>query len=86
MSHTTQDNHNSQQVQHLQEKINDITNEIIHNDSTVKSLRKKRLHIQLQMWDTCPHVWYRDGSAASDDIHKYYCKHCGLYKSRDLYT
>ena len=89
MSHTTQDKHNSQHVQHvqhLQEKINDITNEIIHNENTLKSLRKNRLNIQLEIWDTCPHVWQRDPSAAFDDMYKYYCKHCGLYNSRNLYT
>ena len=89
MSNNIKDTNNIQcteDVQFLQEKINYITNEIIHNENTIKSLRKNRLNIQLEIWDTCPHVWQRDPSAAFDDMYKYYCKHCGLYNSRNLYT
>ena len=88
MNNNIKDTNNIQcteDVQFLQEKINYITNEIIHNENTIKSLRKNRLNIQLEIWDTCPHVWQRDPNAAFDDMYKYYCKKCGLYNSRNLY-
>ena len=69
----------------LQDTLRSISKKIMEHEMTIKHLRQQQKKTRLQLWDLCDHTWCRDLSAASDDIHKYYCKTCNLYKSRKLY-
>ena len=77
---------NTDVVKQLINKKYNIINNIIHHKNKVASLKFDKNMIDLQIWDTCEHTWIRDRSAMFDDIHKYNCSKCSLYKSRRLYV
>jgi hypothetical protein len=72
-------------VESLQHTLQIISTNIMKHEASIQSLRHQQNNTRLQIWDLCEHTWHRDVSAASDDIYKYYCKTCNLYKSRNLY-
>ena len=63
----------------------DIIQHIYSLEQDIKQMKQKKNEIELLLWDNCDHVWTRDSSACFDDIHKYYCTECSLYKDRRLY-
>ena len=63
-----------------------IINNIIYHKNKVTALHFNKNMIDLQIWDTCDHTWIRDHSAMFDDIDKYICSKCTLYKRRRLYV
>ena len=58
---------------------------IVTLEQDIKQMKQKKRTIELLLWDNCDHEWIRDTSACFDDIHKYYCQECSLYKDRRLY-
>ena len=41
--------------------------------------------MQRKLWDECAHEWVRDYNAPFDDLCKWFCKHCTLWKDRRHY-
>ena len=62
-----------------------IIKHIVTLEQEIKQMKQKKSKIELLLWDNCDHEWTRDTSACFDDIHKYYCQECSLYKDRRIY-
>ena len=65
---------------------NNILNEISDLKNLIIKLKEEEKMIDKILWDKCEHVWTLDNSSADDDLCKRYCKTCGLYQNRYLYT
>ena len=68
----------------LQQK-KELLQEIVKYENDLLVLKKKKHDLELAIWDDCEHEWQRDVTAAFDDICKYRCYKCNLYKNRNLY-
>ena len=73
----------------VEQLLSEIQNkQILLNNLTEweKQLQKDIKVIELNLWDTCTHKWVRDYNAPFDDICKWMCNQCGLYRDRDMYA
>ena len=42
--------------------------------------------MELKLWDICDHEWIRDTFAMHDDLCKWQCKYCTLWRDRGIYS
>lgn len=50
-----------------------------HTDA-IKEIRDNINNLNKQLYYTCKHSFIRDNTVASDELYKYICNKCGLYK------
>ena len=60
------------------ERISILQTEITKINEKIKNTERK-------LWDNCNHQWLRDYTAPFDDLCKYYCKKCLLWRDRSMY-
>ena len=63
--------------------INDIKSSeklIIEYNKKIKNIKKRVETMKRIVYKNCSHHFIRDNSCASDDIYKYVCTKCNLYK------
>ena len=69
--------------------LSSINEEETNVDILQKTIINKKIRVrqlQQQLWDTCLHIWVRDPWANFDELCKYNCSICGLWKDRSMYT
>ena len=74
------------EVNNLLRNISEKHLEIDNLQKTIMEKKKHIIQLQKQLWDTCSHTWVRDPWANFDDLCKYNCSICGLWKDRSMYT
>ena len=67
------------------EKNSQIDLEIHKCKIQISKLKEEKKENNRKIWDECQHTWVFDTSAPFDDLVKYYCGKCSLYRRRDLY-
>jgi len=69
----------------LDEKIKDTIiqyrRDITNFEYKIKDMKKDICILEKKLYDSCSHRFIRDQSAAFDDIFKYKCTKCNLYKN-----
>ena len=83
MDDTTEKNKNKiiELMQNINEKediIRDCNIKIRETDKLIQSYKQ-------QLWDSCEHRWVRDYFTSFDDLCKYSCNICGLWRDRSIY-
>lgn len=53
--------------------------ELMVYNKKVEEIKSSIYDLEKRLFNTCKHTFVRDHSAASDDIFKYQCSHCGSY-------
>jgi len=66
--------------------INIIQKDIEAKNLHIITLKKDLKETSNKIWDLCNHEWIRDYHSSFDDLCKYYCKKCTLWKNRHFYT
>ena len=61
-------------------RIRELNDENFVYKKKIKSNRNKILNLKRKLYQECHHQFIRDYSAASDDVYKYYCSQCSLYR------
>ena len=69
----------------LLENNDAIDNQIRQLEYQIKVLKGSQKENYQKLWNTCDHNWVYDTSSCFDDLIKYHCTKCYLYKRKDLY-
>jgi len=70
----------SSEIYLIKQKISENYNEITKCRKTIKKSQNDIETLKDTLYELCQHTFIRDFSAAPDDIYKYYCKKCHLYR------
>lgn len=62
----------------LQDNINSLMNQVL-------DMKRKIKNNERYIYLNCDHEWIYDRLCAPYDKNKYYCKHCMLWRSSDIY-
>ena len=66
--------------QNTKSMIMELNDEIYVFERKIKNNRNKILKLKKKLYHECKHHFVRDPSATYDDIYKYQCLNCSLYK------
>lgn len=68
---------------------------LLENDNIDIEIRRMNNKIQMlkdskkinyqKLWNACEHNWVYDTSSSFDDLVKYHCQKCNLYRRKDFY-
>ena len=81
-----EDDDNKSVITELLQKIKKEQTEIIDMEKIINEKKQKIATLEISLWDTCSHCWIRDIFASFDDLCKYYCSKCGLWRDRRIYN
>ena len=62
-----------------------IDNKIYQLNQNIKQLKLEKEQNCKNIWNECQHQWVYDTSSCFDDLVKYYCKKCNLYRCKSMY-
>jgi len=74
------------QTQELFEKLRMVEGEKQEIERQMQAKIKEIKRLTLEIWDSCRHQWVRDPDVMFDDLCKWRCSECGLWKDRRIYT
>lgn len=70
----------------LKREIRELNSDIAHHERIIEKTKLAISFKEKQLWKACEHVWVRDPNCAFDDLVKYYCSQCRLWRKNAWYT
>lgn len=65
----------------IKQKITTLRNQIVEYDKYITSAKKEIIELEKGLYKVCDHYFIRDSCVVFDDIFKYKCTKCNLYKN-----
>lgn len=79
-SHTYCNTLKTKNEQNIQVHIQELQDEISTYNKKIKNNKEQIILFKRKLYLECHHLFKRDHSAMSDDIYKYQCIKCSLYR------